>query len=120
MKTKVKDPEAVVKEMFWLAWQACGGPFGMGVLQNKPAATKDDVWNNVATSGDYVGGPHTRPNEVYGDYVFGRMVKLSLTFDTDTIAWNDRKLDPEYQAWCIKYPTYQALFDAATNSLDAQ
>lgn len=34
--------EQVAKRIFWLAWQACGGPFGMGILQNHPGANEDD------------------------------------------------------------------------------
>ena len=79
MKVKIKNakPEEVMKEAFWLAWNACGGPLGMGFLQNKPDATKENIWDNVTVSGDYP-MPINR-GEVYGDYVFGRMMKLGFS-----------------------------------------
>ena len=54
VKIKLADVETDVflKRCFWLAWQACGGPFNMGVLQDKPTATEDDVFNNVADEWD--------------------------------------------------------------------
>lgn len=114
--------EEIVKEMFWLAWQACGGPLGMGFLQNNPGATRDSVWDNVAKRGDYPeGSPKMLVAEpagaVHGDYVFGRMVKLYLSFSDGEIdlLGGDPRID--YQAWCGKYETNQALVDAALESL---
>lgn len=113
--------EEIVKEMFWLAWQACGGPLGMGILQNNSGADKDAVWNNVQTGGDYPSGPKNLMTnfgaEAHGDYVFGRMMKLYVAYDEGQI--DMRGFDPtiDYQSWCGKYPTYKALFDASVESL---
>lgn len=110
--------EAVAKRAFFLAFQACGGPTGMGVLQDNPGATEDDVWKNVLNSGDYVGEYMTpKTGEPYGDYVFGRMMKLGLTFTADTVSCVERAPRIDYQGWCRKYPSYEALVQAAISDL---
>ncbi len=103
--------ESVVKNIFWLAWQA-SECLGMGRLQNKPGATIDMVWDNVVTSGDYTVS-HDRPGEPSADYVFGRMMKLRLKYDDVSISYPDSEPRPDYQSWCRKYPTYEALINAA-------
>jgi len=118
MKYQCDNAEEVVKEMFWLAWQACSGPLGMGILQNNPEAGRDDVWKNVQTSGDYVGSLlDSRPGRAYGDYVFGRMMKVGAEYGSDWIELREEAPRPDYQAWCLTYPTYGALYDAAVASL---
>ena len=117
MKKTVESPEAVAKQMMWLAWQACGAPLGMGVLQDAPKATKEDVWQNVITQGDYQGRPPNANGAYYADYVFGRMMKLSLQYDDGTIELPDREPTIDYQSWSRKYPTYESLFNAAVMSL---
>lgn len=118
MKIKCSNPEAVVKRMFWLAWQACSGPVGMGFLQNNPSATEDEVWGNVKSAGDYIiKSRHSEPNEAYGDYVFGRMMKLGVEWDTDGITIPDTTPRVDYQAWSRKYATYDGLAAAAIESL---
>lgn len=110
---KVTNPEAVVKAAYWLAWKACGGPLGMGVLQDRPGANKDDVWAQVKPI-----ETKSRPgNWCNGDYVFGRMMKLYVKFDADSIHYDDHEPHPEYQAWCRLYPTYESLLLAACESL---
>lgn len=104
----------VVKQYFWLAWLACGNSFGMGMLQNRPGATIEDVWKNVLTKGDYPGGfGRDNPNRPYGDYVFGRMMKTGLEIEGNTIKIRDDVPSPSYNAWCRVYPTHEALLDAA-------
>lgn len=115
-RIKTDDPERLVTRIFWLAWQAVGRPFGMGLLQDSPEATEIDVWRNAHGSEDYAGS-RNKPGDVYGDYVFGRMLKLGIKYDEDTIALPDSKPELDYQAWCNKYPTYQSLADAAVESL---
>jgi hypothetical protein len=118
MEKKCKNPMEIAEEMFWLAWNACGKPLGMGVFRDRPRATRDDVWKNVKTAGDYPGGQsYKRPNEIDGDYVFGRMMKMHLKVNADSIIFSDCELDIEYQGWCGVYPTYEALFNAAVKSL---
>ncbi len=114
MRIVCENPEQVVQEAFWLAWKACGGSLGMGRFQDRPGATKEDVWANVSESGDY---PYkvndNKPGKVYGDYVFGRMMKLGLEWDETGVTVRDDAPRPDYQAWCRKYPTYEDLVLAA-------
>lgn len=69
--------DAVLREAVWLAWQLAGGPTGMGVLADKPGATKDEVWANAVNAADYPGkAVFTTPSFFNADYVFGRKVKI--------------------------------------------
>ena len=109
---------AVAKEAIWLAWQACGGPSGYGLMRDKPSADRDAVWKQAYERGDYSGRhPGERPEDVSADYVFGRMMKLYFKVKGDTISHNDSTPRRDYQAWCGRYPTYAALFDAAEQTL---
>jgi len=114
---------AVAEEAMWLAWQACGGPLGIGILQDNASASKQDVMTNLWTQGDYAGGRDMRgldEGEYYGDYVFGRMMKTGIKVTgPDTIVVNtaadkkDGSLNPEYVGWCQAYSTREALITAA-------
>lgn len=127
MKITVENPVEVVKEAFWLAWNACGGPMGMGIFQNNPGASKEDVWKNISVRGDYPGGTslpgmigvkeENGKGQAYGDYVFGRMMKLSLRWEGKDIEIEESKPRADYQSWCCKYPTYQSLVETAVNNL---
>ncbi len=122
MRISVSNPEAVAREAFWLAWSACGSPAGMGFLRDNPGATRDQVWANARDKADYPGGAAIpgfadKPGEVYGDYVFGRMMKLGLKWDADSVEFTDSAPRPDYQSWCRKYPTTEALVRAAIESL---
>lgn len=115
MKRKYATKEEalnVAKEAIWLAWNACGGPAGMGFLQNKPNAEKEKVWEQAYNQGDYA-LRHGGPERVSADYVFGRMMKLRFKLDGDTIDHDDYEPRRDYQAWCGTYKTFSALFDAA-------
>ncbi len=114
--------EVVVKRAFWLAWQACGGTLGLGFLKNRPEASEDDVWAGVCEARDYGGISCKRIHDggVYGDYVFGRMMKLSVKFTKDTITTRDDTPRADYQAWCLKYPSYDALINAAAEEIGAK
>lgn len=129
VKISCSDPGAVVRRAFYLAWRACGGPLGWGIFQDNPSATEADVWDNVSLRGDYpahadgtpVAGPGVKPGEAYGDYVFGRMMKLGLRWDdTGVLADDAARPRPDYQSWCTTYPTYEALVRAAAGSLEKQ
>lgn len=111
--------EAVVKRMFFLAWKAVGGPSGiMGCLQDRGEMDEEAVWNNVSTAGDYPGrAMSSRSGEAYGDYVFGRMVKLGVKYGDDFVEAHERPLRCDYEAWCGMYPTVEALATAALNEL---
>ena len=110
----------IAREMMWLAWQACGGPVGMGAFQNRPGATRDDVWKQAIGGRDYPGGIKAAdgPGIATGDYVFGRMMKIHFTFDADSVTVPDGAQQPDYQAWCTTYATYDDLAKAAIESLD--
>lgn len=98
MKVDCVNSQAVAKRMFWLAWQACGGPLGMGVLQDNPGADEAAVWTNVQDRGDYP-------------------MKLGVDYGDGFVGLPESKPHPEYQAWCRKYSDYKSLFDAAVASL---
>ena len=108
--------EQFTKRMMFLAWIACGGPSGMGFLQNRPNATEDEVWTNVKTRGDYPGGRDDQPDEVYGDYVFGRMMKFGASYGPDGIKINTEKPRPDYQSWGFRYKTTKDLIRATEKS----
>ncbi len=98
------------------AWQACGGPVGMGVFQDRGSQVPEaDVINNISRAGDYPGGLLSRdkPGELYGDYVFGRMMKTSVRYTDDIVDIGHGKPRPDYQAWASRYPTYEKLVEAA-------
>lgn len=125
MKIECKNPVIVVKRAFWLAWKACRRPFGMGFLQDNPNATEDDVWKCVCIARDYVPGSASlmgadKPDETYGDYVFGRMMKLGMKWGRDGVEIPDDPPRPDYQAWCTTYPTHEALVRAAIESLTTE
>jgi hypothetical protein len=116
MERKYESKEeslAVAKEALWLAWNACGGTSGYGFLQNKPDAGKDAVWDGAYNARDYAGGHKGGEGYVNADYVFGRMMKLRFEIKGDTLEFSDNTPRGDYQAWCYKYPSYAALFDAA-------
>jgi hypothetical protein len=110
-------PEMVVKRMFFLAYNAAGGPTGMGFLQAVSNATEDDVFNNVRGSGDYCMQLNNSPDKLHADYVFGRMIKASFGYDKSSVTIPDSKPRIDYESWCGVYPTYKDLFDAALKSL---
>lgn len=109
--------QIVARRCFWLAWQACGGPMGMGVLQDRDGVDEAQVWQNVLNAGDYPGQHWKAPGEAYGDYVFGRMMKLCIKYGPDSVEIFDDKPSPAYQSWCGRYRTYQDLVEWAMKSL---
>lgn len=119
MKIKCARPEEVVKEAFWLAWKACGKPQGMGVFQDRPGASKQEVWDCVFHKKDY---PYSidknRPGKVYGDYVFGRMMKVGFQWDDTSVEVQESPPRPDYQSWCRIYSSYEGLVREAIRSLE--
>lgn len=106
----------LVKRAFFLAYNACGGSLGMGIFQARTSVTEDQVWQNVLTRGDYGGGfGNDRPERPYGDYVFGRMMKMGCEFNESkgTVDISDSPTRWDYQGWSGVYKTYEALFVAA-------
>ena len=116
MLVKVDDPNEFVKRMFFLLWQACGGPSGMGVFQDTPEATEDEVFENVKTAGDY---PAKWTKKLYGDYVFGRMMKWGCDIRKDgKIEIKDREYSSDYQGFSKVYGDNKAIVNAAAKSLN--
>lgn len=122
MRVECKNPQAVVMEAMFLAYQACGGPVGMGILQARGNVTKEQVWDNCRRAGDYPGGElmrRSKPGEVYGDYVFGRMMKCGFRWNETGIEVPEDTPRLDYQSWCRRYPTYAALIEAAMKSVES-
>lgn len=128
MKTEIeiigKPASEVVKRMFYLAWQA-SGVFGMGAFQDRGEQEEEKVWNNIMNAGDYKFGeskPINAPKEghPYADYVFGRMMKMSLSFKDNVIEFYDGNLRGDYQSWCFKYKSYLELLKAACAELGCE
>lgn len=109
--THHENAKELAKRAFFLAWEACGGPLGLGILQDNPSATEDQVWDIITR--DYDSGD----GRMSADYVFGRMMKLTLTVSDNTISFYDSEPAPDYQAWCVKYPTIETLLTAANDEL---
>ena len=104
------DYETLAKRMFWLAYQA-SIPIGLGVLHYTEDLTEDDIWQSVSFDGKRVDRPAA-------DYVSGRMMKMWLENKDGEVSWGPAaKPDPEYQSWCRRHPTYEALREAAIESL---
>ncbi len=104
---------SVAKEALWLAWNACGGPAGMGFMQDKPGADKDAVWKQTVTRGDYSGVGTEDKSRIDADYVFGRMMKLRFSVKDNAVNVPENTPHPAYQGWCNRYKTYADLFNAA-------
>ena len=110
--TSPESAHTLAKRILFLAYEA-SQVFGMGAFQARNAITEEQVWVNTVTKGDY-GGDKINTKDIYADYVFGRMMKLSFHVKDNTISYdgNDKaKLD--YQSWGVKYKTYTKLFEAA-------
>jgi hypothetical protein len=132
MLFKVSDPsktEALVKRAFFIAYGACGGTSGLGFLQARSSVTEDQVWQNVAQRGDYPAvGPGIKTAkdgmmDAYGDYVFGRMMKLSVKFDpkNGVIQVSDSNPRPDYQGWSGgRFPSYASLIEEAALCLEVK
>lgn len=118
MKYLCDNPTEVAKEMFWLAFQACEHPLGMGWLQDRPGATKEDVWSNVSGGKSDYAISFGTPTKPTGDYVFGRMMKLYVEVTNDGIIFPDGTPRDDYQSWAVKYPTYLDLVAAAEDAVE--
>jgi hypothetical protein len=116
----------VVKRMVFLAFKGCRGPTGMGFIQaarlEGGEASEEVVWRCAYNSEDYPGGrgiQRLNKEEIYCDYVFGRMIKWGCQFSTATgeIDITDRDFRPDYQGFSREYPDNESLVKAAMESL---
>jgi len=116
---KPENLEKVVKRACYLAWQA-SQVYGMGFLQDRGNQSEDKVFQNIVTDGDYPDRSFIRNESgVFADYVFGRMMKLSIHVNREKgeLSFQDGRVNLEYQSWGVKYPTYKDLINAAIESL---
>ena len=111
------EAQTLAKRILFLAYEA-SQVFGMGAFQAREAVTEDQVWTNTVTKGDYP-GLHRDEEEIYADYVFGRMMKTRFVLKGNTISYDGvDKTNRGYQSWGAKYKTYTKLFQAALKSLN--
>lgn len=115
MVIKTERASELAKRMFFLAYKA-SNVVGMGVLQARDGVTEADVWKSAITSWD----GRDNSSKPYGDYIFGRMMKMSLSVGNGAVEFRDTKLNREYQSWCGVYSTYLALAQAAAAELGIQ
>ena len=100
MLIKHDDPRTLAKRAFFLAYEAAGGPQGMGMLSARANVTEEDVYANVVGNGDYTMQPEREPErKMYGDYVFGRMLKLSIEVKDDGVETPEYEPRRDYQGW---------------------
>lgn len=111
----------VAKKAIYLAWQACGGPSGYGVFQDRGEQDEEAVWDQAFNMKDYRGRNNIPAGYVNADYVFGRMMKLRFSLAGDTLKEiSDSTPLGDYQGWCYVYPSYAKLFDAAEGAVMAK
>jgi len=128
MKFKVTgtDPEVFISRMFYLAWRACRGPLGMGVLQDRGTNVPEhDVYTNIRVNGDYPVNWNEGTGVLSADYVFGRMMKMTVrrkdadcNDDPDGTIIMVQPDEPQhaYQAWATEYPHVSDLVAATAAS----
>lgn len=99
---KITATDAQVEQMAKLAVLA-SVPMGMGFLRHDPDLAIGDISLDMNDRGLYI------------DYYRGRMVKFGGRKREGGWEFNDT-ISLDYQSWGRKYPSYQALFDAASAS----
>ena len=114
------NPKTLAKRAYWLAFQACDRVIGMGVLQDRKNITEDDVWARITGGGHDNWEENVPLSSLYADYIFGRMMKCSISVHNDYVAFPGPEPTLNYQGWCPVYPTYQSLVKAATASLQEE
>lgn len=126
IRVKGGSAEALLKRALFLAYKAAGSARGMGVFQaarlGGEVPSEERVWACIVGREDYGGFQfaNDKSNDVYADYVFGRMVKWGghiIGPDRLEIRDMDEKLPPDYQGFASHYPTSRALLDAAAKEL---
>lgn len=113
MKISVANPVTVAKRAMFLAYKA-SSVVGLGILQAQDDVTEEEVWNVTEPL------PQKQRKIACGDYIYGRMTKLSMELKDDSVLVPDTDPQPSYESWCHKYPTYKALIDAAVLELSTE
>lgn len=111
-----EEAMSVAKEAMWLAYQA-SGVRGLGVLQDKPDATKEEILKQTCRPRSEYAVKNDLPHEVSADYVFGRMVKTIFRVKDKTVSFESGTPRGDYQSWAYTYRTYDALMDAAESEV---
>jgi hypothetical protein len=114
-KVERENLDVLVSRFFYLLWKACGGPVGMGILQDisrlgplQPDEEEKHVIQMVLGGGD---NGINFGRGLYADYIFGRMMKVGMRFpdgaegDSATIEVDDGPARPDYQGWSVTYST---------------
>jgi hypothetical protein len=109
----------VAKEAMWLAWQA-SGVVGLGILQDKPDAMRDEVIKQTFRPQSDYAKQNNLPLEGSADYVFGRMMKTHFRIRDNAVEYGSGTPRGDYQSWAYTYKTYDALMDAAELSMLAR
>lgn len=116
-----KDAVSVASRAMFLAYNE-SLVFGMGILQAQNNKTENEVFNNILYKQDYPGSITQPPDmtniRLHADYVFGRMMKLSITINNNTIQYSDDKPNSGYQSWAYTYKSYDKLFKTAMKELN--
>lgn len=115
---EVEYPLETIREAFFLAYQAASPASGMGMLQARENPPREEIFQNVATEGDYPGGAtRSGDNEFYGDYVFGRMLKLRLGVTENGVEVPTTEISRRYQGWANTYGSYEELVETAAENV---
>lgn len=117
MLIETEYPLETAREAFWLAYQASSPARGMGALQARDDASREEVFENVKNEGDYPGPSRSEDGEYYGDYVFGRMLKLRLEIEEGGVEVPESEPDRSYQSWATVYSSYEDLVRTAAQNV---
>jgi hypothetical protein len=104
--------EQIALRMMNLAFRASSA-MGMGFLHFVPdQKTEDSTFKDGITT-DYRGD-----SSLYGDYIQGRMVKLSIGWNDKGVKVTEELPRADYQSWSTTYSTYEDLYNSAVKELE--
>lgn len=96
----------VAKRAMFLAYESAY-PVGMGFLQAREGLKEEDI---------YKATEQHRPGALYGDYVYGRMMKLGIEFTFSSVTIQGPFIS-DYQSFSGKYTNPEDLINAAIMQL---
>lgn len=99
-------PQQKLKRALWLAFQA-SSPMGMGFLHVAAASalTEDSLFEQ-----------NEGRDEIYTDYVAGRMMKTSFKLDGEKVVIYPEEPRVDYQSWGSTYKSATELLKAVDES----
>lgn len=103
------DATRLAKRALRIAYDA-SEVIGMGIFQARDNVTEDELWSQCRARQEGI------KTVLYGDYVFGRMMKIQIEWIDDEI-WSHGHTQLDYQSWSASFPTYNKLFEEAVLSL---